>query len=96
MHGQYEATPPAQPARTRTRAAELAFEGVEFRYPDAPPGSPPVLHDVNLRIAPIQDVRQKGQEFVIVHVRVLHAGQHVHELSERSIPVRLLRLGLIP
>ena len=47
-----EATPLAQPAETRTRAAELAFESVEFRYPDARPGSPPVLHDVNLRIAP--------------------------------------------
>src|ERR1022692_100005 len=38
------------PARTRFRAAELAFEGVQFRYPDAPPGSPPVLRDVSLRI----------------------------------------------
>ncbi|MFF0626571.1 ABC transporter ATP-binding protein [Streptomyces sp. NPDC004296] len=30
----------------------LAFEGVEFRYPDAAPGSPPTLRGVDLHIRP--------------------------------------------
>ncbi|MFJ6850048.1 ABC transporter ATP-binding protein [Streptomyces sp. NPDC091271] len=30
----------------------MVFEGVEFRYPDAEPGSPPVLARVDLRIRP--------------------------------------------
>ncbi|CAM5404944.1 ABC transporter ATP-binding protein [Streptomyces atroolivaceus] len=30
----------------------LVFEGVEFRYPDAEPGSPPVLDRIDLRIRP--------------------------------------------
>ena len=55
-----EATPPAQPAQARTRAAELAFEGVEFRYPDASPSSPPVVCDLNLRIAPGETVALVG------------------------------------
>ncbi|MEU9121951.1 ABC transporter ATP-binding protein [Streptomyces sp. NPDC048506] len=32
--------------------AGLAFLGVEFRFPDAPPGSPPTLRDVTLHIPP--------------------------------------------
>ncbi|MGP3981034.1 ABC transporter ATP-binding protein [Streptomyces sp. KR80] len=30
----------------------LRFEGVEFRYPDAPPDTPPTLHGVDLHIRP--------------------------------------------
>ncbi|MFD8797997.1 ABC transporter ATP-binding protein [Streptomyces atroolivaceus] len=30
----------------------IVFEGVEFRYPDAEPGSPPVLDRIDLRIRP--------------------------------------------
>ncbi|WP_328378729.1 ABC transporter ATP-binding protein/permease [Streptomyces sp. NBC_01020] len=30
----------------------LRFEGVEFRYPDAPPGTPPVLNGIDLHIRP--------------------------------------------
>ncbi|MEV0125990.1 ABC transporter ATP-binding protein [Streptomyces sp. NPDC050703] len=30
----------------------LRFEGVEFRYPDAPPGAPPVLDRIDLHIRP--------------------------------------------
>ncbi|MFD3971097.1 ABC transporter ATP-binding protein [Streptomyces cyaneofuscatus] len=32
--------------------AGLVFEGVEFRYPDAEPGSPPVLARIDLRVRP--------------------------------------------
>ncbi|MEU0127265.1 MULTISPECIES: ABC transporter ATP-binding protein [unclassified Streptomyces] len=36
-----------------TRGADgIVFEGVEFRYPDAEPGSPPVLARIDLRIRP--------------------------------------------
>ncbi|MFI2778861.1 ABC transporter ATP-binding protein [Streptomyces sp. ALB3] len=33
-------------------ARGIVFEGVEFRYPDAEPGSPPVLGRIDLRIRP--------------------------------------------
>ncbi|MFJ4839031.1 ABC transporter ATP-binding protein [Streptomyces sp. NPDC088746] len=35
-----------------TAGQGMVFEGVEFRYPDAEPGSPPVLARVDLRIRP--------------------------------------------
>ncbi|HWU05965.1 MAG TPA: ABC transporter ATP-binding protein [Streptomyces sp.] len=35
-----------------TDALGIVFEGVEFRYPDAAPGSPPVLSRIDLRIRP--------------------------------------------
>ncbi|MEO3756305.1 ABC transporter ATP-binding protein [Streptomyces sp. B6B3] len=41
-------------------AADLVFEGVEFRYPDAPPGEPAVLRGVSLRIAPGETVALVG------------------------------------
>ncbi|AOT61146.1 MULTISPECIES: ABC transporter ATP-binding protein [Streptomyces] len=44
------ATAPA-PAGPRD-AGGLVFEGVVFRYPDAPEGSPPVLRGVDLRVRP--------------------------------------------
>ncbi|MET9292333.1 ABC transporter ATP-binding protein [Streptomyces sp. NPDC003077] len=33
-----------------SRGGGLVFEDIEFRYPDAPPGSPPTLRGVDLRI----------------------------------------------
>ncbi|MDT0323170.1 ABC transporter ATP-binding protein [Streptomyces millisiae] len=54
------------PARHRTAptagtsAADVVFEGVEFRYPDAPPGEPAVLRGVSLRIAPGETVALVG------------------------------------
>ncbi|MFD7617587.1 ABC transporter ATP-binding protein [Streptomyces sp. NPDC059802] len=39
------------PASASTRG-EMVFEGVEFRYPDAEPGSVPVLSRIDLRIRP--------------------------------------------
>ncbi|MFE9723159.1 ABC transporter ATP-binding protein [Streptomyces sp. NPDC005794] len=35
-----------------TAGQGIVFEGVEFRYPDADPGSPPVLARIDLRIRP--------------------------------------------
>lgn len=50
------AAPPDKPAAPRhpraTGPAELAVEGVWFRYSGTTPEHPPVLHDVSLRIAP--------------------------------------------
>ncbi|MFF5894582.1 ABC transporter ATP-binding protein [Streptomyces argenteolus] len=48
-----EEAEPAPRARTEARGEEgLVFDGVEFRYPDADPGSPPVLARIDLRIRP--------------------------------------------
>ncbi|MGH3158997.1 MAG: ABC transporter ATP-binding protein [Streptosporangiaceae bacterium] len=44
--------PPALLHPRATGPAELAVEGVWFRYPGTTPEHPPVLHDVSLRIAP--------------------------------------------
>ncbi|MFC8825899.1 ABC transporter ATP-binding protein [Streptomyces sp. NPDC057137] len=41
-------------------AAEVVFDDVEFRYPDASPGEPPVLRGVSLRIAPGETVALVG------------------------------------
>ncbi|MFF4246603.1 ABC transporter ATP-binding protein [Streptomyces sp. NPDC001822] len=44
---------PESPAGKAGAAGEgIVFEGVEFRYPDAGPGSPPVLAGIDLRIRP--------------------------------------------
>ncbi|MGW2364222.1 ABC transporter ATP-binding protein [Streptomyces sp. NPDC001667] len=43
---------PEVPAPARPRGDGLRLEGVEFRYPDAPAGSPPVLRGVDLHIRP--------------------------------------------
>jgi len=41
---------PEKPAATADQG--IVFDGVEFRYPDADPGSPPVLERIDLRIRP--------------------------------------------
>ncbi|MFE9821660.1 ABC transporter ATP-binding protein [Streptomyces sp. NPDC005791] len=41
---------PEKPAATADQG--IVFDGVEFRYPDADPGSPPVLARIDLRIRP--------------------------------------------
>jgi ATP-binding cassette, subfamily B, bacterial len=38
----------------------LRFEGVRFRYPDAPPGSPPVLDGIDLHIRPGESMALVG------------------------------------
>ncbi|MBQ1096461.1 ABC transporter ATP-binding protein [Streptomyces sp. b94] len=40
--------------------AGLRFEGVRFRYPDAPPGSPPLLDRVDLHIRPGESMALVG------------------------------------
>ncbi|MDO0925642.1 ABC transporter ATP-binding protein [Streptomyces sp. TG1A-8] len=50
-------------ARPRARAAAadgLRFEGVRFRHPDAPPGSPPLLDRVDLHIRPGESMALVG------------------------------------
>ncbi|MFE6685912.1 ABC transporter ATP-binding protein [Streptomyces sp. NPDC057743] len=39
-------------ARPQRAGGGLVFEGVEFRYPDAPPGAPPALRGVDLHVRP--------------------------------------------
>lgn len=43
-----------------THAGGLRFEGVRFRYPDAPPGSPPLLDRVDLHIRPGESMALVG------------------------------------
>ncbi|AZS74229.1 ABC transporter [Streptomyces lydicus] len=40
------------PARDAPAPPGLVFSGVQFRYPDAPPDSPPLLRDITLHIRP--------------------------------------------
>ncbi|KOV61734.1 ABC transporter ATP-binding protein [Streptomyces sp. MMG1121] len=40
--------------------AGLRFEDVRFRYPDAPPGSPPLLHHIDLHIRPGESMALVG------------------------------------
>ncbi|MEG8277925.1 ABC transporter ATP-binding protein [Streptomyces sp. AHA2] len=49
-------TVPAAPARDRG----LRFHDVTFRYPDAPPGTPPVLRDIDLHIRPGESMALVG------------------------------------
>ncbi|MFD6188252.1 ABC transporter ATP-binding protein [Streptomyces sp. NPDC060275] len=42
------------------RGGGLRFENVRFRYPDAPPGSPPLLADVDLHIRPGESMALVG------------------------------------
>ncbi|CAL9417215.1 ABC transporter ATP-binding protein [Streptomyces sp. enrichment culture] len=51
--------PPAGAAAPR-RADGLRFDGVTFRYPDAPPDSPPVLDRVDLHIRPGESLALVG------------------------------------
>ncbi|NEY34822.1 ATP-binding cassette domain-containing protein [Streptomyces sp. PRKS01-65] len=62
-----DAEPEPDPARTAggapaARAGDrgLRFENVTFRYPDAPPGSPPVLDGVELHIRPGESLALVG------------------------------------
>ncbi|MFJ8860246.1 ABC transporter ATP-binding protein [Streptomyces sp. NPDC102451] len=47
-----EPEPEAPGEAAGTTAQGIVFEGVEFRYPDAAPGSPPALARIDLRIRP--------------------------------------------
>ncbi|MER7490131.1 ABC transporter ATP-binding protein [Streptomyces sp. NPDC126497] len=50
----------APAARVGAAAEGLVFEDVSFRYPDAPPGSPPVLDRVDLHIRPGESLALVG------------------------------------
>ncbi|MFE7541408.1 ABC transporter ATP-binding protein [Streptomyces platensis] len=43
---------PVRPAPEPAGTGGLVFSGVQFRYPDAPPDSPPLLRDITLHIHP--------------------------------------------
>ncbi|MFF9784030.1 ATP-binding cassette, subfamily B [Streptomyces sp. SceaMP-e96] len=47
-----DATAVDAPARAAPAPPGLFFSGVQFRYPDAPPDSPPLLRDITLHIRP--------------------------------------------
>ncbi|MCW7989283.1 ABC transporter [Streptomyces platensis subsp. clarensis] len=47
-----DATAADAPARAAPAPPGLVFSGVQFRYPDAPPDSPPLLRDITLHIRP--------------------------------------------
>ncbi|AWT45591.1 MULTISPECIES: ABC transporter ATP-binding protein [Streptomyces] len=55
-----EATVPADGASKGVDAGGIRFESVSFRYPDAPPGSPPVLDRVDLHIRPGESLALVG------------------------------------
>jgi ATP-binding cassette subfamily B protein len=51
---------PAPAARPAAAAQGLRFENVRFRYPDAPPGSPPLLHRIDLHVRPGESMALVG------------------------------------
>ncbi|MEU3415464.1 ABC transporter ATP-binding protein [Streptomyces sp. NPDC006658] len=50
----------ARGGRRSASAGGLRFEGVRFRYPDAPPGSPPLLDRIDLHIRPGESMALVG------------------------------------
>ncbi|MFC9408134.1 ABC transporter ATP-binding protein [[Kitasatospora] papulosa] len=52
MDVEEEPEPEASGTASGTADRGIVFDGVEFRYPDAEPGSPPVLGRIDLRIRP--------------------------------------------
>ncbi|MER5830668.1 ABC transporter ATP-binding protein [Streptomyces sp. NPDC002130] len=54
------ATSGARTVAKHPRETGLRFHHVRFRYPDAPPGSPPVLQDVDLHIRPGESMALVG------------------------------------
>ncbi|MFF9280920.1 ABC transporter ATP-binding protein [Streptomyces griseosporeus] len=55
-----EVTGPADGESEGVEAGGIRFESVSFRYPDAPPGSPPVLDRVDLHIRPGESLALVG------------------------------------
>ncbi|CAL9295589.1 ABC transporter ATP-binding protein [Streptomyces sp. SudanB52_2052] len=51
-------TPGGGPAPVQDKG--LRFDGVTFRYPDAPPGTPPVLRDIDLHVRPGESMALVG------------------------------------
>ncbi|GHJ95103.1 ABC transporter [Streptomyces sp. NE5-10] len=52
MDAEEERDAPAGAPAVRGAAAGLRFEGVSFRFPDAPEGAPPVLDGIDLHVRP--------------------------------------------
>ncbi|WP_030421356.1 ABC transporter ATP-binding protein [Streptomyces sp. NRRL F-5065] len=51
---------PGRSAGALARGGGLRFEGVRFRFPDAPPGSPPLLDHVDLHVRPGESLALVG------------------------------------
>ncbi|KUN35255.1 ABC transporter [Streptomyces longwoodensis] len=60
MDEEPESGGPVQRREAGSAGAGLRFEGVTFRYPDAPPGSPPVLDRIDLHIRPGESMALVG------------------------------------
>ncbi|MEU5255087.1 ABC transporter ATP-binding protein [Streptomyces longwoodensis] len=60
MDEEPESGRPVERREAGSAGAGLRFEGVTFRYPDAPPGSPPVLDRIDLHIRPGESMALVG------------------------------------
>ncbi|MEU5668134.1 ABC transporter ATP-binding protein [Streptomyces longwoodensis] len=60
MDEEPESGGPVERREAGAAGAGLRFEGVTFRYPDAPPGSPPVLDRIDLHIRPGESMALVG------------------------------------
>ncbi|MFJ4484095.1 ABC transporter ATP-binding protein [Streptomyces longwoodensis] len=60
MDEEPESGGPVQRREAGSAGAGLRFEGVTFRYPDAPPGSPPLLDRIDLHIRPGESMALVG------------------------------------
>ncbi|MFJ4536289.1 ABC transporter ATP-binding protein [Streptomyces tibetensis] len=81
----------------------LRFHHVRFRYPDAPPGSPPVLQDVDLHIRPGESMALVGATgsgkttltalvprlYELTSGRITLDGTDIRELSREALRARV-------
>ncbi|MFE2040629.1 ABC transporter ATP-binding protein [Streptomyces sp. NPDC059477] len=85
--------------RPEAAAADLVFEDVEFRYPDASPDEPPLLQGVSLRIAPGETVALvgtigTGKSTLVALVPRLHEPTGGRILLDGTDVTALTRAGL--
>ncbi|MFC7842227.1 ABC transporter ATP-binding protein [Streptomyces sp. NPDC001046] len=92
-------TVPAAPVRERG----LRFHDVTFRYPDAPPGTPPVLRDIDLHIRPGESMALVGATgsgkttltalvprlYEVTSGRITLDGTDITELSRKALRAKV-------